>query len=132
MFGKKKEVVEYNGLPVLLSRREAFDSFTGLITSRFLAYRVGDEWKGLVGYGQFREELDLVNKKLELILAEMNLTYQPETEKKEPARLVKRPELAITPCGDSWGVAFMPSGGGGWQSTPDTKPKKKRGRPKKK
>ena len=88
MFGKKKEVVEYDGLPVLLSKREAFDRFTGRITSRFLAYRVGDEWKGLVGYEQFREELDLVNKKLELILSEINLTYQPETEKREPARLV--------------------------------------------
>ena len=124
MFGKKKEVVEYDGLPVLLSKREAFDRFTGRITSHFLAYRVGDEWKGLVGYEQFRKELDQVNKKLDLILAEMNLTYQPETEKKEPARLVEKQPTILD--------YMITESGGGWCDPEPTKPKKKRGRPKKK
>lgn len=91
MFWKKKErQVTYDGLEVVLSKREAFNRFTGEITNRFLAYRQGDEWRGLVGYEQFTEELNSVNKKLELILDEMGLVYQPETEKKEPACLVKK------------------------------------------
>jgi len=126
MFGKKREVVEYDGLPVVLSKREAFNRFTGGITSRFLAYRVGDEWKGLVGYEQFREELDLVNKKLELVLAEMNLTYQPETEKKEPAKLVEK----IEPMGKIAGYDFFVTDHPMFKTS--ATPKKKRGRPKKK
>lgn len=107
MFGKKKEVVEYDGQPVLLSKREAFNRF--------------------VGYEQFREELDLVNKKLELILSEMNLTYQSETEKKEPARLVKKQNVLPLDFG-----SFVCVSGGHLGDNEPTKPKKKRGRPKKK
>lgn len=90
MFWNNKKV-EFEGLPVVLSRRTAWSRFFNTETARqFLAYKVGEEWSGLVGYEQFREELDVVNRKLNLILDHLNLQYIPETEKKEPAKFVKR------------------------------------------
>ena len=116
MFWKTKKVVEVDGLPITLSKRQAFNRFTGSITSQFLAYKIGNEWRGLVGYEQFREEMDEIRKRQELILDHLKLKYVPETETKEPAKLV---------------MDGVVSGGGGFDPTP-TKPKKKRGRPKKK
>ena len=116
MFWKTKKVVKVDGLPITLSKRQAFNRFTGAITSHFLAYKNGDEWIGLVSYEQFREEMDEIRKRQELILDHLKLKYVPETETKEPAKLV---------------MDGVVSGGGGFDPTP-TKPKKKRGRPKKK
>ena len=133
MFWNKKEVVEVDGLPITLSKRQAYNRFTGAITNHFLAYKNGNEWKGLVGYEQFREEMDEIRKKQELILDHLKLKYIPETEIKEPARLVQK---TVGPVIDF--TRFLTASGGSW-STPSTtcnstptKPKKKRGRPKKK
>ena len=130
MFWNKKEVVEAYGLPITLSKRQAFNRFTGSITSHFLAYKSGNEWRGLVGYEQFREEMDEIRKRQELILDHLKLKYVPET--KEPAKLVEKTDYLIVNACDvlSWMDGMM-SGGGGLDPTP-TKPKKKRGRPKKK
>jgi len=123
MFWKTKKVVEVDGLPITLSKRQAFNRFTGAITSQFLAYKIGNEWRGLVGYEQFREEMDEIRKRQELILDHLKLKYVPETETKEPAKLVEKTEYT----GDSYEWT-----GCGWiVSEPPTKPKKK-GRPKKK
>jgi len=124
MFWKTKKVVEVDGLPITLSKRQAFNRFTGAITSHFLAYKNGDEWIGLVSYEQFREEMDDIRKRQELILDHLKLKYVPETETKEPAKLVEKPKYT----GDSYEWT-----GCGWiVSEAPTKPKKKRGRPKKK
>jgi len=131
MFWKTKKVVEVDGLPITLSKRQAFNRFTGAITSHFLAYKNGDEWIGLVSYEQFREEMDEIRKRQELILDHLKLKYVPETETKEPAKLVEKTDYLIVNAVDvlSW-IDGMVSGGGGFDPTP-TKPKKK-GRPKKK
>ena len=131
MFWNKKEVVEVDGLPITLSKRQAFNRFTGSITSNFLAYKIGNEWRGLVGYEQFREEMDEIRKRQELILDHLKLKYVPETETKEPAKLVERADYITVNAGNvlSW-MDGMVGGGGGFDPTP-TKPKKK-GRPKKK
>ena len=132
MFWNKKEVVEVYGLPITLSKRQAFNRFTGSITSHFLAYKNGNEWRGLVGYEQFRKEMDETRKMQELILNHLKLKYVPETETKEPAKLVVEVDCIgadwgqfITTQSESWVVPSMPSG-----PTP-TKPKKK-AKPKKK
>ena len=57
------------------------------------------------------------DKKLDLILDHLKLKYVPETETKEPAKLVKKITVGS--------LMYVPD-------TPPTKPKKKRGRPKKK
>jgi hypothetical protein len=115
MFWKTKKVVKVDGLPITLSKRQAFNRFTGAITSHFLAYKNGDEWIGLVSYEQFREEMDEIRKRQELILDHLKLKYVPETKK--PAKLVEKITV---------GCPMYVS------DTPPTKPKKKRGRPKKK
>jgi len=149
MFWKTKKVVEVDGLPITLSKRQVFNRFTGAITSHFLAYKNGDEWIGLVSYEQFREEMDEIRKRQELILDHLKLKYFPETETKEPAKLVEKmgdnsffdnlKHGAIVNVPNAGVSMPMPmsvpmSGGGGRCSTSGptpTKPKKK-GRPKKK
>jgi hypothetical protein len=130
MFGKTKKVVEVDGLPITLSKRQAFNRFTGAITSHFQAYKNGDEWIGLVSYEQFREEMDEIRERQELILDHLKLKYVPETKK--PAKLVEKTDYLIVNAVNvlSW-MDEMVRGGGGFDPTP-TKPKKKRGRPKKK
>ena len=67
-----------------------------------------------------------LDTKLNLILEHLKLEYKPATEKKEPAKLVKRVSNLIYMGDYATGLT-----GGTW--TPeDEKPKKKRGRPKKK
>ena len=124
MFWKTKKVVEVDGLPITLSKRQAFNCFTGAITSNFLAYKNGNEWRGLVGYEQFREEMDETRKRQELILDHLKLKYVPETETKEPAKLVEKTTVGSL-TGEFFGCPMYVS------DTPPTKPKK-RGRPKKK
>ena len=115
MFWKTKKVVELDGLPITLSKRQAYNRFTGAITNHFLAYKDGNEWRGLVGYEQFREEMDEIRKRQEIILDHLKLKYVPET--KELAKLVEKITVGS--------LSYVPG-------TPPTKPKKKRGRPKKK
>jgi len=131
-FWNKKEVADVDGLPITLSKRQTYNRFTGAITSHFLAYKSGNEWRGLVGYEQFREEMDETRKRQELILDHLKLKYVPETETKEPAKLVEK----LIDLGVDFG-SFRTSDGGGWTSycpanLPVTTPHKKKGRPKKK
>ena len=121
MFWKTKKVVEVDGLPITLSKRQAYNRFTGAITSHFLAYKNGDEWIGLVSYEQFREEVDEIRKRQELILDHLKLKYVPETETKEPAKLVEKTETQKKWFGFPTGYMDVP-----------VSRKKKRGRPKKK
>ena len=67
---------------------------------------------------------ELANK-LDLILDHLKLKYVPETETKEPAKLEEKTEYNFT---GATGNSYMYATSG---PTP-TKPKKKRGRPKKK
>jgi len=71
-------------------------------------------------------------QKLDLILEHLKLKYVPETETKEPAKLVEKTGYLTVNAGNvhRW-MDGKVSGGGGFDPTP-TKPKKKRGRPKKK
>lgn len=126
MFWNKKNTVEFAGLPVVLSIRNALNFRTGIIAKQFLAYKTNDGWKGLVGYEQFREEVDEVNKKVDLILKHLNLEYVRETKKREPAKLVERDTFIAPPA---WGLIGLSSTD---TSYPEYKPKKKKGRPKKK
>ena len=128
MFWNKKEVVEAYGLPITLSKRQAYYRFTGGITRYFLAYRDNGEWKGLVGYEQFREEMDEIRKRQEMILDHLKLKYVPETETKEPAKLVEKTDLTDLMCAlkDLNNSYSYVTG-----EPPPTKPKKK-AKPKKK
>jgi hypothetical protein len=75
----------------------------------------------------FHEDVQLVNKKLDLILNHLKLEYVPETEKKEPAKLVQK-------CGDvecTSNTLLAELGSYRWQNFTEPK-KKKTGRPKKK
>jgi len=119
MFWNKK-VAEVDGLPITLSIRNAYH-FTGVFTRHFLAYKDGNEWKGLVGYEQFREEMYEIRKRQELILDHLKLKYVPETETKEPAKLVEKTETQKKWFGFPTGYMDVP-----------VSRKKKRGRPKKK
>jgi len=65
------------------------------------------------------------DKKLDLILDHLKLKYVPETETKEPAKLVEKITVGSL-MGEFFGCPMYVS------DTPPTKPKKKRGRPKKK
>ena len=67
---------------------------------------------------------ELANK-LDLILDHLKLKYVPETETKEPAKLVEKEDWHPL-IGELSGCPMYVS------DTPPTKPKKKRGRPKKK
>ena len=114
------------------------------VTGKILALKI----QGFPGYKDdametakrlaFYEDLQELDAKLNLILSHLKLKYVPETETKEPAKLVDKP-VAYTPlsnlgngaiirCPNGTGFSFTTSGLTG--PTP-TKPKKK-GRPKKK
>ena len=67
---------------------------------------------------------ELANK-LDLILDHLKLKYVPETETKEPAKLEEKTTVGSL-TGEFFGCPMYVS------DTPPTKPKKKRGRPKKK
>ena len=125
MFWKTKKVVGVQGLPITLSKREVFIRSSGAITIRFLAYKNGDEWIGLVSYEQFREEMDEIRKRQELILDHLKLKYVPETETKKPAKLVEKEDWHPF-IGELSGCPIFAT------DPPSQKPKKKRGRPKKK
>ena len=124
MFWKTKKVVGVQGLPITLSKREVFIRSSGAITIRFLAYKNGDEWIGLVSYEQFREEMDEIRKRQELILDHLKLKYVPETETKKPAKLVEKEDWHPF-IGELSGCPIFAT------DYPSRKPKKK-GRPKKK
>ena len=119
MFWKTKKVVEVDGPPITLSKYQSFTRFSGAITRHFLAYKNGDEWIGLVSYELFREEMDEIRKRQELILDHLKLKYVPET--KEPAKLVEETETQKKWFGYPVGYMDVP-----------VSRKKKRGRPKKK
>jgi len=81
----------------------------------------------------FHKDVIDLEARLNLILDHLELKYVPETETKEPARLVQK-----TISLEDFTTRFLTASGGSWSShsttcnsTP-TKPKKKRGRPKKK
>ena len=128
MFWRKKEEnnVEYDGLPVILSKRESF--IGRVVLKKFLAYYDQGEWKGLVGYEEYKAKTELIEKKLDLILKELGKEYVPESEKKEPAKLVNRKELPDVY--DIWMKSYL-DGCISAGATP-TKPKKKRKTTKKK
>ena len=136
-FWNKKEVVEVDGLPITLSLRNVTDTkrvdfwYEKVTVKRFLAYKTGDTWNGVVGYEEYKKKTDLLEAKLDLILSHLKLKYIPETETKEPAKLV---ENTIS-LGQSWGVMYGQAGatGSSYYEPPSsqTSPKKK-GRPKKK
>ena len=83
-------------------------------------YRV-DGWLKIPGDKRITNT-ELANK-LDLILDHLKLKYVPET--KEPAKLVEETTVGSL-TGEFFGCPMYVSG------TPPTKPKKKRGRPKKK
>lgn len=77
------------------------------------------------------EEWDKMKEKLNLILDHLNLEYVPETEKKEPAKLVEKEkviECDVHPAIHGFFTDFPDSTL--WNKTAPKK--KKRGRPKKK
>ena len=98
MFWNKK--VEVEGMPITLSKRVGYitDLFgRKQVSNSFLAYKDKTEWRGLVGYEQYREEVDEVMSKLNLILDHLNLKYVPESDKKVPAKLEEKTRATIYP-----------------------------------
>jgi len=86
-------------------------------------------------------QVESLEAKLDLILDHLKLKYVPETETKEPAKLVEKTNQ--NPFFDlkNGAIIQVPNGLGGlplaydegkWEIASSTKPKKKRGRPKKK
>lgn len=127
MFWNKKNTVEFDGLPVVLSIRNTFNLLSGKTIKQFLAYKTQDGWKGLVGHDQFREEVDEVNTKLDLILKHLNLEYVRETKKREPAKLVEK----LSDEKSMFYNMFLDNIISG-PVAPEEPKKKKKGRPKKK
>ena len=74
---------------------------------------------------QTRKDFNALQKAHNLILDHLKLQYVPETETKEPAKLVEKTTVGSL-TGEFFGCPMYVS------DTPPTKPKKKRGRPKKK
>jgi len=104
------------------------------LIERFLAYKTGDTWNGVVGYDEYKKKTDLLETKLDLILSHLKLKYVPETKTKEPAKLVEK--TVAHPFFDNLengAIIRCPDGLGGmhvktiYKTTGDvTKPKKKR------
>jgi len=128
MFWNKK--VKADGLPITLSIRDRYmkhtlDAWNEEVTlHRYLAYKAGDTWRGLVDYSEYEKKTDVLESKLDLILDHLKLKYVPETKTTEPAKLVKKEDWGsfIGELSDYPIFKDMPV---------FTKPKKK-GRPKKK
>jgi hypothetical protein len=74
---------------------------------------------------QTRKDFNALQKAHNLILDHLKLKYVPETETKEPAKLEEKTTVGSL-TGEFFGCPMYVS------DTPPTKPKKKRGRPKKK
>lgn len=144
MFWKNKVISE--GREVTLSLREVTNVWLSRPVRTFLAYKHGSQWRGLVGYEEYKEEVDALENKLDLILDHLKLEYVPPSEKcmEEPAKLVEKQTVSIVSQWDT-GMTYnsglatisVASGGGsssvklptnGFEAAP---PKKKRGRPKK-
>jgi len=99
MFWNKKDkakVAKVDGLPITLSLRTNYTvEKEGLwhekvMLERFLAYKTGDTWNGVVGYNEYKKKTDLLETKLDLILSHLKLKYVPDTETKQPAKLVEK------------------------------------------
>lgn len=125
-WNNKKECAKVDGLPVVLSTRQSYNFITKRTLKNFLAYKRGDVWCGLVGYEEYKEKIDLLEKKLDLIVKHLNLEYVPEKEKKEPAKLVEKLPSGMDILNNLYPDCIVKFNG------TITEPKKKRGRPKKK
>ena len=112
MFWKTKKVVEKYTTNIF-GKNVTFTNFTELAQILEKASALQD---------QNRRDYNLLSERQNLILDHLKLKYVPET--KEPAKLVETPKYT----GDS----FEWTGCGWIVSEAPTKPKKKRGRPKKK
>jgi len=118
MFWNKKEVVEERKTEVL-DIHYVFGSGKKSIKSiTYFESESNDNMYLLIkAIEQASLEQRRTDKKLDLILDHLKLKYVPETETKEPAKLVEETTVGS--------LMYVPD-------TPPTKPKKKRGRPKKK
>lgn len=79
-------------------------------------------------------EAELLNEKLNLLLSHLNLEYVPETEKKEPARLIEKKPKSVFDDLENGAIikmAYSDYPDSNVWSKKETKLKKKRGRPKK-
>ena len=107
MFWKTKKVVEKYTTDIF-GKNVTFTNFTELAQILEKASALQD---------QNRRDYNLLSERQNLILDHLKLKYVPETETKKPAKLVEKITV---------GCPMYVS------DTPPTKPKKKRGRPKKK
>jgi len=107
MFWKTKKVVEKYTTDIF-GKNVTFTNFTELAQILEKASALQD---------QNRRDYNLLFERQELILDHLKLKYVPETETKEPAKLVEKITVGS--------LLYVPG-------TPPTKPKKKRDRPKKK
>ena len=81
----------------------------------------------------YNQHNDLTKTKLDLILSHLKLKYIPETETKEPAKLVEK--TVAHPFFDNLengAIVRLPDGFGGTFTAITPTPPKKKGRPKKK
>ena len=101
MFGLFKKNAKVEGMPITLSRRVAtMYKILGTHSRVFLAYKDGrGEWRGLVGYEEFREVIDSLESRLntereinKLILDHLELQVQPANERLEiePMKLIPK------------------------------------------
>lgn len=77
-------------------RRVVEDGFLYTVRKTFLAYKHNDKWFGLVGYEQFKEEIDDLNEEIkslqkqnQMLIEYLDIRYVPETESKTPAKFEK-------------------------------------------
>ena len=115
MFWKTKKVVEVYTTNIF-GKNVTFTDFPGLAQILEKASALQD---------QNRRDYNLLFERQNLILDHLKLKYVPETETKEPAKLAEKTEYNFT---GATGNSYMYATSG---PTP-TKPKKKRGQPKKK
>ena len=114
MFWNKKVAEKYT--TDIFGKNVTFTNFTELAQILEKASALQD---------QNRRDYNLLFERQNLILDHLKLKYVPETETKEPAKLVEKTTVGSL-TGEFFGCPMYVS------DTPPTKPKKKRGRPKKK
>lgn len=119
MFWRKKEFE--------LSVRASYQpGLSGNGFKRFLAYKVNDAWRGLVGFEEHQADIQDINTTLNLILDHLKLKVQEEKTTTEPAKLVEEKDY-MTDLGDFTWDEFT----SGWIAD-DPKPKRKYTKRKKK
>lgn len=90
---KAQQIIEeaktVKGVEVSIRGKREWDSIffnVWVLERKFLAYKDGNEWKGLVGYEEYKELKD----KFDLLTEYLKLEYVDKTTTEEPPKFIKK------------------------------------------